>query len=610
MRISTFQINRERVYLSLVVLFFFITLGCLFSCQHFGTSTSPATIDIRAGLVAPKAIPLSTIADSIEVIHFNPPEGQSFRLNHDILVLDTCIIIDMKGYCSLFDRKGHFIRTIAKSGKEPGDYGYACSLHFYDNLIYISSSQKQTNIYSLEGKLVDSIPHASLFYDVTYPLNDDEWVGFRSNCDGKTGVRLEFYNRDTVFNRYVYTQAYTPKDIFYFANEGQFIETPNRLLFKQMINDTIYNINRQTHDLKPAYILNLGEYAGNDSIRFTLNNPNRELFLQTPYIDLIGETNTALWFVTVIGLEEEQKQVYATHAFDRKTNQTYSFELKISTEEMGKSSIHFYDSTENIPPSINWDNYLPTQMTCDGRCLVAVRQNTLVLAHLKEDPLAAFRPASPLSGWKAVLLFMLFLSVSTYYAFAKYKNSKRQLQCIRKEMSENEATIAGYRKQIQEYKELSAQPFSDKTDELEQKIYLLNLQNQELSEQLKTLAKNTERKKLPETLSVTDEGYNLFMKLKAEPSYVFIGEKEHAYLCRVTDELYQQFASRLRAHYPDLTKHDIETCCLLKAGLSNQQLSIIFNNTPAAITKSKNRIKKRMGLGNDINLDCFLLEWH
>lgn len=610
MRISIFPIKSERVYWLLVVLFFFITLSSLFSCRYSEIKTPPLTIDIRAGLVAPKAIPLKTIADSIEVIHFNLPEGQSFRLNHNILILDTCIIIDMKSCCSLFDRKGHYIRTIAKSGKQPGDYGYACSLHFYDNRIYISNSQKQTNIYSLKGELVDSIPHASPFYDVTYPLNEDEWVGFCSNSDGKTRVRLEFYNRDTVFNRYVYSQAYTPKDIFYFANEGQFTEAPDRLLFKQMLNDTIYQVNRLIHDLQPAYILNLGKYAGNDSIRFTLDNPVRELFLQTPYIDLIGETNTALWFTTVIGLEEEQKQVYATHAFDRKTNQTYSFELKISMEEMGKNSIHFYDSTENIPPSINWDNYLPTQMTSDRRCLVAVRQNTLVLAYLKAEPFAAFRPASPFFGWKTVLLFMLFLSIPACYTLVKYKNNKHQLQSIRKEMSENEAIIAGYRKQIQEYNELAAQSASDKADELEQKIYLLNLQNEELSEQLKTLAKNAKREKHPETLSVTDEGYNLFMKLKTEPSYVFIGEKEHARLCRVTDELYQQFASRLHAHYPDLTKHDIETCCLLKAGLGNPQLSIIFNNTPAAITKSKNRIKKRMGLGNDINLDCFLQEWH
>ena len=110
-------------------------------------------------------------------------------------------------------------------------------------------------------------------------------------------------------------------------------------------------------------------------------------------------------------------------------------------------------------------------------------------------------------------------------------------------------------------------------------------------------------------LFVSDEGYNLFVKLKAEPAYVFIGEKEYAHLCRVTDNLYHGFASRLRETYTGLTKHDIETCCLLKAGLTNRELSIIFNNTPAAITKSKNRIKKRIGLEADVNLDTFLQDF-
>ena len=610
MYISTFQSNRERVYPSLVVFFLFITLWSLFSCRHNRISDQPTCIDIRTGLTSPKAIPLSAIADSIEIIHFNPPQGQSFRVNHDILILDKYIIIDMKDCCSLFDRQGNFIRVIAKSGKEPDEYGYACSLNFYNNHLYISSSQKQTKVYTLEGELVDSTPHASPFYDETCLLTNNEWVGFRSNCDGKKGVSLEFYNCDTVFNQYLYPQAYIPKNIGYLANEGQFIEAPERLLFKRMLNDTIYAINTQTHSLQPAYRMNLGKYTLTDSVRFALDNPDTELFLRTPYIDLIGENESTFWLATVIGLEAEQKQVYAIHCLDRKTNKTYSFELKLSMKEMGNKSIHFYDSTENIPPSINWDNFFPTQMTPDGSCLVAVRSNSLILAHLKAEPLAAFMPTSPLSGWKTVLLIVFFLSLPTGYVFVKYKRSKRQLHLIRKEMSKNEMTIAEYRCQIEQNRQQPAFSVSEKTDELEQKIYLLELQNQELSMQLKSLTKNTDRRKQPETLSVTDEGYNLFMKLKTEPSYVSIGEKEHAYLCRVTDELYQQFASRLQTNYPELTKHDIDTCCLLKAGLNNQQLCIIFNNTPAAITKSKNRIKKRMGLGNETNLDIFLQEFH
>ena len=183
---------------------------------------------------------------------------------------------------------------------------------------------------------------------------------------------------------------------------------------------------------------------------------------------------------------------------------------------------------------------------------------------------------------------------------------------IKKQLSSNEEILKHYHIELEKMRKSSTETTASiqKSAELEQQIYLLEIQNEELKQHLAVREQKKQKTETERThLSVSDEGYNLFIKLKAEPSYVFIGEKEHVHLCRITDKLYRQFATRLQTTYQELTKHDIETCCLLKAGLTNQELSIIFNNTPAAITKSKNRIKKRIGLNGDTNLDSFLQEF-
>ena len=611
-QIRSISSDRKLILPSLVAFSILIFLIVLWACRPSHTDGQPECIDLRAGLFAPRVVPVSQIADSVQIIKFDLPEEQSFRINCGILVLDRYFVIDTKSACLLFDRQGRFIRTIARSGKEPGDYNGCRSLNLYDNRIYITQYDGTTKVYELNGQYTDSIPSPSPWYDKSYVLDNRRIIGYRNNCTGKKGLQTECYTRDSVLHQTQYTHEYTPKGVAFFPNDALFVRSSEKLLFKELLNDTIFAIDTVTYSLQPVYRLESGEFTPHDSLRFILDNPMLELFLHTPYITLLGESKSACWLTTILGSKEEMKQVYTTYCHDRKTGETYHLDLKISPEEMGKNSIHLMDTTEAFPPAVNWDNFFPTQMTEDGRCLIAVRTNVLVLAYLKEDPAAALSPKSLFLGWKVIAGIGLLLLIPAGYVYIRHRKNKRILYRIRREMAGNERTIQHYRQQLQQYGQQSAliSSIQEKTDELNQQIYLLELQNQELQQQLKQLTEKDQKKKQPEALSVGDEGYTLFLKLKSKPTYVFIGDKEHEYLCRVTDELYQQFATRLQNRHPELTRHDIETCCLLKAGLTNQELSIIFNNTPAAITKSKNRIKKRMAIGSNQTLDAFLHEFH
>ncbi|WP_293668373.1 hypothetical protein [uncultured Parabacteroides sp.] len=566
-----YGLNYIRMMLGMMLTALFL-VGCL-ACGKSGRGSE--TVGIGSGCLSPRTVMLSSVADTVEIVRI------PFSFQRDrIMMLDSGFVVAGENSCLLLDRKGDSLRTIARKGDGADEYTECFVLNEHNGLVYITDRDGLTKVYTQSGRLVETIPSPAGHLDAVGVASARTLAGYRVNSSGNERDRMIFYNADTVFNRLPYRKVFgRPKGYFTFRRDGQFVWTAGRLLFKELLNDTIYEASGEMNGLHPSYLLKLDSLGGVDSLRYVLEQPETELFCRTPYVLLLGESRLTLWLSTVYSSVEWQKQVYATHCYDRKSGKTYSLELKMSTDDMGRQSRLLYDTTAYMPPFANWDNFFPEQMSVDGRHLIAFRgmgmdHQVLVIARLKEDPLAALRPVSLASRIKVFLPILLLAALLSGYGFFRYRKNERALNRISRQLAENEQALEHYRREQETNREPSAG--------LEQRIRQLEMKNEEL------------------------RGYHLFMKLKAEPSYVFIGEKEYEHLCRVTDNLYRGFATRLRETYPELTKHDIETCCLLKAGLANRELSVIFNNTPAAITKSKNRIKKRIGLGAEVNLDVYL----
>ena len=56
----------------------------------------------------------------------------------------------------------------------------------------------------------------------------------------------------------------------------------------------------------------------------------------------------------------------------------------------------------------------------------------------------------------------------------------------------------------------------------------------------------------------------------------------------------------------NLTRHEQEICCLVKWNFSRKEQLAVFNNTSEALTKSKNRLKKKLRLDEKVDLDQFI----
>ena len=67
-----------------------------------------------------------------------------------------------------------------------------------------------------------------------------------------------------------------------------------------------------------------------------------------------------------------------------------------------------------------------------------------------------------------------------------------------------------------------------------------------------------------------------------------------------------EFIKQLKEQHPGLTKTDIEICSLIRIGLSRNEVANLRNTSLEAVKSSRSRLKKKLKLNKDQNLDVYL----
>lgn len=205
----------------------------------------------------------------------------------------------------------------------------------------------------------------------------------------------------------------------------------------------------------------------------------------------------------------------------------------------------------------------------------------------------------------AIIIFLV--SVVGIYYYLQFRNNRKRVREISKQISENESDIRKLEKEIEEYqKEYSKAEESNKSriSELTGEMTLLVKQNRKLVIRLEEIKKGItiNTKEDPELAGYIVALRTLFL-LRAKEKKV---PAKWTVLYPLFDFLYGGFVSRLRKNYEDLTKHDLEICILLKFGFTNEELSSVFHTTLDAVSKAKGRLKKRLKLSVEDDLDVFI----
>ncbi|MEM9025260.1 MAG: hypothetical protein AAGB22_16050, partial [Bacteroidota bacterium] len=81
---------------------------------------------------------------------------------------------------------------------------------------------------------------------------------------------------------------------------------------------------------------------------------------------------------------------------------------------------------------------------------------------------------------------------------------------------------------------------------------------------------------------------------------------DNATLQEGVDSVHQEFYTRLEERFPTLTKSEKELCGLIRLELSGKEIANLRHVDPRSVTKSKNRLRKKLGLAPYEDLYQFL----
>ena len=211
--------------------------------------------------------------------------------------------------------------------------------------------------------------------------------------------------------------------------------------------------------------------------------------------------------------------------------------------------------------------------------------------------------------WLCFLLALLVF-LGAYYFYYRQRQNKKRIQEIEKQIVENREEIALYQEELVNYQELQSESedYRTKIGELNGKVLLLQGQNKTLTERLNTLGGDIDNSCSPIDARYIST-FRMLLSLKSGAVKGELSRPDWDCLFDLFNYLYSDMLIRLQEEYPTLTKHDLEICCLLKFGFTNDALKRVFFTTSDSITKAKGRLKKRLNISAQEDLDHFIRKY-
>ena len=211
--------------------------------------------------------------------------------------------------------------------------------------------------------------------------------------------------------------------------------------------------------------------------------------------------------------------------------------------------------------------------------------------------------------WLCFLLALLVF-LGAYYFYYRQRQNKKRIQEIEKQIVENREEIALYQEELVNYQELQSESedYRTKIGELNGKVLLLQGQNKTLTERLNTLGGDIDNSCSPIDARYIST-FRMLLSLKSGAVKGELSRPDWECLFDLFNYLYSDMLIRLQEEYPALTKHDLEICCLLKFGFTNDALKRVFFTTSDSITKAKGRLKKRLNISAQEDLDHFIRKY-
>ncbi|OKZ30071.1 MAG: hypothetical protein BHV68_21540 [Bacteroidales bacterium 43_8] len=171
------------------VILFISFLGIIISCtQKSDLHSSIDVVNIGQQMENPSEVPIRDFAKSVEIVQLETNDSLLIRDIYNLHLFDNNLLIDGR----LFDRFGKFLNQVYRIGEGPGEVTKGANvIKVKDNKIYVLDFAGKVNVYSPDGKCLETIKSPANFYFEFQPLDNGNFVGFKSNFKGD---EWELYN--------------------------------------------------------------------------------------------------------------------------------------------------------------------------------------------------------------------------------------------------------------------------------------------------------------------------------------------------------------------------------------------------------------------------------
>ena len=341
------------------------------SCTNMNKPEGVQTIDVSTQIDNPKETPLRQFAESVEFVQLETSDTLLMKDIYYFNMLDDYFLIDGR----LFDRQGKFIRTVYHSGQGPEEVASPMKVLVRNNQVHVLDRDGSIKVFSLDGKLTGKLKAPAITYFDLLPLDDGQYVGFKSNFKGDEKTCLEFFSQEGIQGSVPYTVTVQPVASWFFPGEGKFFETGDELFLKKKVCDTLYRIDTKQYAMTPAYRIDYGRWASDESIRYSFNSIEeiqQNMFMKVPFVTFLGASKGNIVFTQIIADLDKRQMTNSTTLYNRSTGEANCVILKFAEEDFkswGKSP----DEKTGNDIGFSYTDFAPRFMSEDGQFMIACR---------------------------------------------------------------------------------------------------------------------------------------------------------------------------------------------------------------------------------------------
>lgn len=200
-------------------------------------------------------------------------------------------------------------------------------------------------------------------------------------------------------------------------------------------------------------------------------------------------------------------------------------------------------------------------------------------------------------------------AVLGYIIGIRMARSKERHRLVKEKIRKNKVAIYHYQKEKYDYieqinrLEADLQNLAEESELYKERVADLDYYQRKIRESEQIIERLSAASE--ETIELSADAFSLLIQLKQDPVRTNLTKPEWAELLRITDLLFNNFLTELKEK-SGITRHEEEICCLIKWNFPRKAQMAVFNNTTDALTKSKNRLKKRLQLDEKTDLDQFI----